>query len=158
MTFHVHSKYTVIFLSRSHGASALLGMSSVNGQIGREREQSGSGKDLTHSVTQTTQLEIKLCPVWSREGCGETKEQSHSNCNQIIGKISQAAYTMAQWRNEIKWAQFETGEVLTVYKPKQLHYNGNPEVRCITQNGSAVSILGGFQDHSIKPWPAGLIS
>lgn len=57
---------------------------------------------------------------------------------------------MAQWRNEIKWAQAEIGEVLTVYKPKHLHHSGNPEVRYITQNGSAVSILGGFQDQHYK--------
>lgn len=101
-------------------------------------------------VTQTTQLAIKFCPAWSRESCGKTEEQSPSNCNQFIGKTQSGCLENGSVEKWNKWAQAETGEVLTVYKPKHLYHSGNPEVRCITPNGSAVSFLRGFQDQQHK--------
>lgn len=65
-------------------------------------------------------------------------------------RLSQAAYSGARWEDEIKWAQVETREVLTVYEVKLLHHEDRQGVKYITQKGCVVSILGGVQDQQHK--------
>lgn len=53
---------------------------------GRDREQSESGKGLTHLCNTDKATDDQILPAWSRQGCGETEEQCPSTCNQVIGK------------------------------------------------------------------------
>lgn len=64
----------------------------------------------------------------------------------LLERHSQAAYSGTQWEDEIKLAQVQTREVLTVYKAKLLHQEASQTVTFVAQKGCSVSILGGFQD------------